>query len=40
VILLSGVIARETDKYLGDIEKLDDSPVPYRRETGQALAEN
>ena len=28
VLLLSGVVVRETDKYIDDLDKVDDTPIP------------
>ena len=37
VLLLSGVVVKETKTYLNDIDKLDDTPIPQRDEKTKKL---
>lgn len=39
IILLSGVIAKETNLYLNDIDRIDDTPIPKRDEKSKKLVD-
>jgi len=39
ILLLSGVIAKETKLYLNDIDKIDDTPIPERDEKTRKISE-
>jgi len=39
ILLLSGVIAKETKEYLSDIDKIDETPIPERDEKTKKLSE-
>jgi AGCS family alanine or glycine:cation symporter len=38
ILLLSGVIAKETKLYLEDIDRIDDTPIPERDEKTKKLS--